>query len=444
MITVKIPHRFTPEIRYTVNCMLKEFIGLSYKEEIIRSKHVILEYNDRQIILTNLFFEGKIEDLYTVKNLPNDIQQNTIEFNGQLFDITSLYGECSINTDSKNIVINFDLIASTFFMLSRWEEGISETFDNLKRFNYKHAISVKYGFYDRPIVNEYIELLKALIDSIGINIHAQKKYKPILSFDIDSISKWKTNKTLIQKIHGYLKNNQFNYIFPSIISFLNVKVLKKNDPSFNFDYISSLLYKYDITNAIFYFKASITDSYYDKNEYDLSSSKLQNVISKLNNNGFIIGLHPSYNTFDNENQVLQEIDLLSQANNQKHIQHSRQHYLRFQVPLTWQILDNANISWDSTMMYSYKAGFRCGICYEFPVFNYDSRLELNLREIPLLLMETNYLNKQSNDQDLIKDVNRITKLVRRYNGINMLLWHNENLDYDDRKFNFEKLLTIVK
>ena len=48
----------------------------------------------------------------------------------------------------------------------------------------------------------------------------------------------------------------------------------------------------------------------------------------------------------------------------------RQHFLRFEVPTTWQIWEDANMEWDSTMGYADKKGFRCGTCYSYGVFKY--------------------------------------------------------------------------
>ena len=41
------------------------------------------------------------------------------------------------------------------------------------------------------------------------------------------------------------------------------------------------------------------------------------------------------------------------------------------------------MEFDSTLSYADKEGFRCGVCYDFPVFDFLERRQLKLREFPL-------------------------------------------------------------
>ena len=77
-------------------------------------------------------------------------------------------------------------------------------------------------------------------------------------------------------------------------------------------------------------------------------------------------------------------------------------------------------------------GFRCGICYPFKVFDLKRKKKLNLKEIPLNIMDvtiTEYmieLKREDRDYHIANVINNIKK----YDGTLNLLWHNNSyIDY---------------
>ena len=65
--------------------------------------------------------------------------------------------------ESDNLIeTNIDIIASSFFMVSRYEEVVINSRDQYDRFPASASLAYKEGFLNRPIVNEYIELLWSL------------------------------------------------------------------------------------------------------------------------------------------------------------------------------------------------------------------------------------------------------------------------------------------
>ena len=70
----------------------------------------------------------------------------------------------------------------------------------------------------------------------------------------------------------------------------------------------------------------------------------------------------------------------------------RQHYLRFAVPETWRHYASAGLSYDATLAHADQPGFRCGTCYDFPVYDLEQRCPLPLRERPLTVMELTLLD----------------------------------------------------
>ena len=121
------------------------------------------------------------------------------------------------------------------------------------------------------------------------------------------------------------------------------------------------------------------------------------------------------------------------------IMEGRGHYLRFEVPTTWQIWEDCGMGVDSTCGYADKEGFRCGTGEEFSVFNILTREKLQLKERPLLLMDkTIYFYQNLNDTER-KEI--ISNIIDNTNTFTML-WHNTEMEHIDiYKYILEYFLT---
>ena len=72
------------------------------------------------------------------------------------------------------------------------------------------------------------------------------------------------------------------------------------------------------------------------NRYRIDEPKCIELISKIKKRGHIIGFHPSYNAYNDSIQFKKEKEKLEYAIGEE-IREGRGHYLRFEVPTTWQI-----------------------------------------------------------------------------------------------------------
>lgn len=108
----------------------------------------------------------------------------------------------------------------------------------------------------------------------------------------------------------------------------------------------------------------------------------------------------------------------------------RQHFLRFEVPTTWQIWEDADMEWESTLSYADKEGFRCGVCYPFSVFNVLTRKKLKLKEKPLIVMDGTFVNYQMEltPEEVFQKIRKLIDKVKKYNGEFVILWHNSSFN----------------
>ena len=108
----------------------------------------------------------------------------------------------------------------------------------------------------------------------------------------------------------------------------------------------------------------------------------------------------------------------------------RQHYLRFEIPITWQSWEDNGLEIDSTLGYAEMEGFRCGTCYEYTVYNFITRKKLRLKENPLIFMEVSvmdYQNIRESEKFLVK-LRDMVRIAKKYKGNFVFLYHNTKFD----------------
>ena len=398
MITIKVPDNNHNERKYILDIIFEEFLGLKYSLFYTSTDYEIVLENDKILKIKDTFFNKYPNDLEYLKleNIPNKIEE-------------------------------LDIFAATFFMLSRWEEYVNTNRDSHNRFPSSESLASKQGFLNRPIINEYIDKLKIMLLELDNKlVFKSYKYKFILTHDVDSIYKWDTIKKFIRNLGGDLiVRKSISEFLKTIFYYTQVKLRLKNDPFDTFDYLMDISDKIGVKSHFFFMGKGLTK--FD-NMYNSLDNKTKYLVDKIKRRGHFIGIHPTYDAYNNKKQFKKEKNELEFNLNTK-MTFGREHFLRFEVPTTWQIWEDCNMEWDSTLSFADREGFRCGICYEFSVYNILTRKKLNLKEKPLIVMETSFLYQDNITPELIKE--RIVYLinkVKKHNGEFVLLWHNSNFN----------------
>src|SRR5207302_75149 len=85
--------------------------------------------------------------------------------------------------------LSFDLFGSVFFMITRYEELVRKERDTLDRFPASASVSVREGFINRPVVNEWVEVLWAACCLLWPWVRRRTRtYSVLLSHDVDEVS----------------------------------------------------------------------------------------------------------------------------------------------------------------------------------------------------------------------------------------------------------------
>ena len=431
-IVITIPSVNIPEVKYVFHCLMTEFLGFQY--EIVVSDEVCdfrITCNSLSLQIGNVFFrDDKIENLYCTSNIPNSVSLTEVECGEIKYPQVTFFGKPNLTLKEASYYWENDIIAASFYMLTRWEETVVLSRDDHNRFPAKESLASKYQFLDRPIVNEYVEIIYQILKLFGLDQERKsRQYTTIATHDVDRPYLWSSRVGKAKSIAAslLLRRNKEE------IKLRANSIVTGKDPFDTFDQLMDVSESIG-TKAHFFFMAG-GDSEFD-NYYNLEEERVIRLIKKIKDRNHCIGIHPSYNTYKNSEMLISEINALK-STIENEVYSSRQHYLRFDVSSTWNTLEQSNVKWDSTMCYADEAGFRSGVCYTYPVYDLSERKQLLLLEKPLIVMDTTLLmyEKLEADQALIR-VERLQNEVNRYKGDFVFLWHNSSfnsqewLEYD--------------
>jgi len=249
-----------------------------------------------------------------------------------------------------------------------------------------------------------------------------------LSHDVDHIRRYASARDAIRALGGnLLKRHSPRLAWQAGFDAFQEMVDPEQAPHFQgIGFLAEVSQKLGLGHDAFYFMA--TEPAPLENDYDLASPMIRHTIEDLQEQGFEIGLHAGYHTLNDPDRLIEEKAKLDAVLGETHFG-GRQHYLRFQVPDTWRHWEKAGLSYDSTMAYADHEGFRCGTCHPFRPFDVELNREINLWELPLLVMDRTL--SQYRGLSPASGETAILALARRcqlVGGTFTLLWHNSSLD----------------
>ncbi|SES77474.1 hypothetical protein SAMN04488587_0915 [Methanococcoides vulcani] len=225
------------------------------------------------------------------------------------------------------------------------------------------------------------------------------------------------------------------------VDYLTYTVDKRKHPFRNFREIMELEEKYDAKSS-FYFLALEPG----EQDYNYELQTIRDDIRYIDSRGWEVGLHGGHASYNNYEDILKRKEKLETILGKSIIGY-RNHFLRFKVPETWDMLSKAGFKYDTTFGYNDCAGFRNGMCHPFRPIDLKTGKESEIIEIPLTIMDcclsNNYMRLDFNASwNLAK---QLIDTVEKYNGVITILWHNiymqdENLELYKKilKYCYEK------
>ena len=413
-----------PERQYAIDVLFAQLLGLGKEEYEVcfeeEAYNYSILYEGKSIIVEDHFFHYYPEEMsyLDLSHIPSELRY----FHFMDSEIPIVYGEDKYEETESGIVIGLDLFASTFFMLSRWEEfllGREERGDCDESL----LFAVKHGIHRRPIVHEYESLLRAVLEFPK----TQREYQVVLSHDVDGFrtpSFLHIVKTFVrQSINGTPKNRILNLTWKEEIKY------KKAYPSAysQFHMYKAIAEKYDISEW-FYFK--VCDKGEKECTYRFNDGTVTGIVSWLKgqkNTNLQMGFHPSQSTFKNREQWNVEVERINTLIGRvPHI--GRNHHLLFDTQMlrAWETLaDQDGVILLSNTVFHNRLGFRSGIAVPYFLFDIFQRRQMRILEHPCQIMDTviRYDSKVKNESETVKEIKDIVSRTRQCQGLLVLTWH---------------------
>ncbi|MDK9701477.1 MAG: polysaccharide deacetylase family protein, partial [bacterium] len=355
-----------------------------------------------------------------------------------------------LEIDSDRIIFGLDVFGSAFFMMSRMEEYLRDDADAMKRFPLKSTLAMQEGFYNRPIVNEYIELLWGFLLQLWPKLERKpREFRLLTSHDVDTPFE-QLGKEFSRIVRACLVDLAVikNPILP-LQRFANwIQVNHgsvQKDFAYTYDALMDIEDEHNIKSA-FYFITGVTHPK-TVNQFPIERTEMRGILRAIHRRGHEIGVHGGHFTFNDADNFRTEVTRIRNTCLEEGIEQTvwggRQHNLQWRAPTTWRVWEEAGLDYDSTLTFSEQPGFRCGICYEYRTYDVERRQPLRLIERPLVVMDVSFIRKDYMNltyQQTVTESIKLMAICKKYNGDFTLLWHN----YSQKLFSRENLLALYR
>ena len=401
MIVIYTP-KVTNRIKYTLDFVFQHYFGIVYR--ITENQDFVFNDNDIYINYSNTLIPNTYHIFQYSLLLETTIQaQQPIVSRATTLPV---FFQTTANYD-----LPYDIFSCIFYLISRYEEYLPHEKDIHGRYLSSNSILSHPDFNFSPIVEYWLLDFKKILLQLKPTLPFKEyTFAWISTFDIDNAFQ-------------YLGRNWMrrppNIFKPSVLKTLFG--FKKD----NYDILEELIQKLktNTNQSIFFFL--LNNKHKHDSNTDPNYPPLHQVIKKVSRY-FDIGIHPSYQAFQN-NTISAERKKLESIS-EKEIIYNRQHFLRIQFPAYFRTLNTLKIQKDFSLCYPDISGFRAGCSRPFLFYDIEQNTATELLLQPTCFMDATYayygdFNTDTIHQNLLIQINQVKKI----NGNLVTLFHNDLL-----------------
>jgi hypothetical protein len=298
--------------------------------------------------------------------------------------------------------------------------------DKYGRFLTYQSLAPSRNFLQIPLINSWLEdLKKSLRDKFPGIIFHRSYFKFIPTYDIDIAYSylhkgWKRNA-------GGLLRSAAKGNWTMVKDRIRVLSGKMKDPYDSYEWLDSL-HLYCRLRAYYFFLVAKDQREYDKN-ISPDNQELKNLV-RYHAHGYTVGIHPSWQSGDNESLLEEEIDRLEHLIDKK-VSNRRQHYIRLCLPETYRRLIKVGIEKDFSMGYGTINGFRASVAASFYWYDLEKEEQTGLMIFPFCYMDANsYYEQNLTAQQALHELMNYYHAIKKVNGLMVTIWHNNFLGRD--------------
>jgi hypothetical protein len=400
-------------LAYIFDLMLKELLGLNYR--FTHSKDELVSYEGpkfsyaREPIANELFFES-VRLLFEENIYHQQIVFADYEGMKGLFPVLH-----------KSSAVPFDMFASAFFMVTRYEEYLPSKMDKHSRFRGRQSYQYRMGILDRPEVNYYsLEIKRILEEKFPELKFTLPKFKYVPTIDVDMAYEYLYKG--FRRNAGGLARSVLTSDFTDIKDRILVLAGRKQDPFDTYDFILKACNEYHL-HPMFFFLIS-SGSRFDKNisyREPVFRELIKRIAAQVS-----VGIHLSYKSHVSSLASQREIDRLKDITGMP-VTANRYHYLRFHIPHGLAKLVKLGITDEYSMGYAPRPGFRAAICTPHYFFNVKTNEVTPLVIHPLAFMDTTFVHYlRCEREEATEQMIAILKHGYKVGGTIIGLWHNSS------------------
>jgi hypothetical protein len=415
MLLIFVP-RLTNRLGYTLNVLLKYVLRVEFS--ITTDERYFNGYGGPKLCYgphrvgdalhikcCNLLFSTSIEE-----------QEPRAEQRDGQWMLFPVYG--------RDIDFGFDLLAATFYMVSRYEEYLPHRSDEHGRFSAAQSVAYQAGFLHLPVVDQWANLLRdRLQERYSEMVFPQRNYRFVQTVDIDAAWCY-AHKGIFRTIVGTMRDLFARRDIAEVRRRWRVLTGRENDPFDTFDYIIEQRQRAPGSYLIFFALLADYDQYDKPSNYQ--NTHTRELLQHLGDHAKM-GIHPGYPSLEEPKKVDIETKRLEEILHRT-IVRSRYHFLRLQLPLSYRMLQHAGLRHDYTMGYADTIGFRAGISVPYPFYDLERDMETKLTIHPFCVMDTTlqkYL--KLTPDEAVEAYRRLIADVRAVGGNYCCIVHNQNL-----------------
>ena len=251
-------------------------------------------------------------------------------------------------------------------------------------------------------------------NQIQFNLPPNKKFFVWLSHDVDRVY-----KTFLHSCFYAIKERNIHHFSG---------YFQGTNSYWNFERILSLESKHNVKSTFFFLNERMKANLLNpksfilaKGRYNILNPEIQKIIRTIDEEGWEVGLHGSYNSYLDESLLDKEKQTLENI-----IQHPiagiRQHYLNLSIPETWKIQKSLGLKYDASFGLTRDVGFRDEVYYPFRPFNDEFIV------FPLTIMERPLFDLSKNTDDAWQTCLKLINIAEEKGTLLSLLWHQRIFD----------------
>ena len=278
----------------------------------------------------------------------------------------------------ENSVLPFDIFATSFYLLSRYEEYLPHVKDNLGRFPYTESLAWKHGFLNQPVVDLWAFKFWGCLQKVFPELEPNKR-------TIQNTVVVEAKRPFEFLYRGFLRtmvgffSDLYKLRLGRLVWRAQVLLGSRKDPYDTFKWILKLS-KSSKTRVVLFFL--LGEGYTFRETLKTNRQGYVNLI-KFVADYLEVGLILSYHFLSDLPRLINEKQQL-ESYTRRVLKSSFNDRQKVKLPEVYRNLVEAEIAQDYSMYYFNQFGFRAGTCTSFLFYDLEYEVKTPLELMPVV------------------------------------------------------------